>query len=91
MNRIGTTCLSQAENLDTPSYSDLLIELRGYHTDVHKIRSDFNAAITNPDEGAVYWLELRIKGGDVALHCAPLARRPVAGPAPLLREENSRC
>ncbi len=53
-------------------YSDVLIELRNYCVNVHKIRTDANAAITNPDEGSVYWLEARVKGGDVALRCAPL-------------------
>jgi DNA polymerase III epsilon subunit family exonuclease len=68
---------SPSDGLDAPSYSDLLIELRGHHTDVQKIRTDANAAITNPDEGAVYWLEARIKGGDVALRCAPLHVGPL--------------
>jgi DNA polymerase-3 subunit epsilon/ATP-dependent DNA helicase DinG len=55
----------------------MLIELRGYCTDVQKIRTDANAAITNPDEGAVYWLEARVKGGDVAVRCAPLHVGPL--------------
>lgn len=66
-----------ADTLDTPSYTDLLIELKGHCTDVQKIRTDANAAITNPDEGAVYWLEARVKGGDVALRCAPLHVGPL--------------
>ncbi|MEO8285588.1 MAG: helicase C-terminal domain-containing protein [Chloroflexota bacterium] len=57
---------------DVPAYSDLLLELRNHCTSAHKIRLDANAAITNPDEGAVYWMEARVKGGDVALRCAPL-------------------
>lgn len=57
---------------DGPSYADLVLELRNHCLNVHKIRTDANAAITNPDEGAVYWLEARVKGGDVALRCAPL-------------------
>jgi DNA polymerase-3 subunit epsilon/ATP-dependent DNA helicase DinG len=57
---------------DVASYSDILLELRNHCTTVHKLRSDTNAAITNPDEGAVYWMEARVKGGDVALRCAPL-------------------
>jgi DNA polymerase-3 subunit epsilon/ATP-dependent DNA helicase DinG len=57
---------------DVPAYADMLIELRGLITNVHKLRADANAAITNPDAGAVYWLEARVKGGDVALKCAPL-------------------
>lgn len=57
---------------DIPSYADLLIELRSYYDSVQKLRADTNAAITNPDEGSVYWLEARVKGGDVALRCAPL-------------------
>ncbi len=59
-------------NGDVPAYSDLLLELRNHCTSVHKMRTDANAAITNPDEGAVYWMEARVKGGDVALKCAPL-------------------
>ncbi len=57
---------------DVASYSDILLELRNHCTTVHKMRADTNAAITNPDEGAVYWMEARVKGGDVALRCAPL-------------------
>ncbi len=68
---------SSSETLDAPSYMDMLIELRGYCTDVQKIRTDANATITNPDEGAVYWLEARVKGGDVALRCAPLHVGPL--------------
>ncbi|MDQ6693066.1 MAG: exonuclease domain-containing protein [Chloroflexota bacterium] len=57
---------------DIPTYAELLIELRNLLTTLHKLRTDANAAATNPDEAAVYWLEARIKGGDVALRCAPL-------------------
>ena len=57
---------------NTPSYADLLLELRNNIVSVHKIRTDANAAVTNPDEGSVYWLESRVKGGDVGLRCAPL-------------------
>jgi DNA polymerase-3 subunit epsilon/ATP-dependent DNA helicase DinG len=54
------------------SYSDVLLELRNNITRLHDLRSNANAAIANPDDGAVYWLEARAKGGDVALRCAPL-------------------
>ena len=57
---------------EVSTYSDLLLELRNHCTMVHKLRAEANAAITNPDEGAVYWMEARVKGGDVALRCAPL-------------------
>ncbi len=57
---------------DVPAYADLLIELRNLYTSVHKIRADANAAIVNPGEGSVYWMEARVKGGDVTLRCAPL-------------------
>jgi Rad3-related DNA helicase len=50
----------------------VLLELRNNITRLHELRADANAAITNPDEGAVYWMEARVKGGDVALKCAPL-------------------
>jgi DNA polymerase-3 subunit epsilon/ATP-dependent DNA helicase DinG len=66
----------QAEG-NLPSYADLLLELRDNITNLHKLRTDANSAITNPDEGAVYWLEARVKGGDVALHCAPLHVGPL--------------
>jgi DNA polymerase III epsilon subunit family exonuclease len=59
------------------TYSDLVIELRNHLTGVHEIRTNANAAVTNPDEGAVYWLEARVKGGDVALKCAPLHVGPL--------------
>jgi DNA polymerase-3 subunit epsilon/ATP-dependent DNA helicase DinG len=59
------------------SYSEALLELRNYCGQVHKVRSDANAAITNPDDGAVYWLEAKVKGGDVALRCAPLHVGPL--------------
>jgi DNA polymerase-3 subunit epsilon/ATP-dependent DNA helicase DinG len=61
-----------ASGEDVASYSDILLELRNHVTTAHKLRADTNAAITNPDEGAVYWMEARVKGGDVALRCAPL-------------------
>jgi DNA polymerase III epsilon subunit family exonuclease len=61
-----------ASGEDVPAYSDLLLELRNHCTIAHKMRTDTNAAITNPDEGAVYWMEAKVKGGDVALRCAPL-------------------
>jgi DNA polymerase-3 subunit epsilon/ATP-dependent DNA helicase DinG len=54
------------------SYSDIALELRNNITRLHDVRSNANAAIINPDDGAVYWLEARAKGGDVALRCAPL-------------------
>ena len=57
---------------DLPSYTEMLLELRNHLNNVHKLRTDMGAAIANPDEGAVYWLEARVKGGDVALRCAPL-------------------
>jgi DNA polymerase-3 subunit epsilon/ATP-dependent DNA helicase DinG len=60
------------QDSEGPSYADLVLELRNHLMNLHKIRTDINAAITNPDEGAVYWLEARVKGGDVALRCAPL-------------------
>jgi DNA polymerase-3 subunit epsilon/ATP-dependent DNA helicase DinG len=60
-----------------PAYSDVLLELRNHITNVHRLRTDANAAITNPDEGAVYWMESRVKGGDVALRCAPLHVGPL--------------
>ncbi|MDQ5864397.1 MAG: exonuclease domain-containing protein [Chloroflexota bacterium] len=79
LSRIGTVLgdvdwdnIPRSGTGDVPAYADMLIELRGLITNVHKIRADANAAITNPDEGAVYWLEARVKGGDVALKCAPL-------------------
>ena len=62
----------QAEDGEVPSYADLLLELRNHCATVHKMRTDTNAAVTNPEEAAVYWLEARVKGGDVALRCAPL-------------------
>ncbi len=61
----------------TPSYFEMLLELRTVFTDLHKMRTNANAAITNPDEGAVYWLEAKVKGGDVALRCAPLHVGPL--------------
>ncbi|HEX8219933.1 MAG TPA: helicase C-terminal domain-containing protein, partial [Chloroflexia bacterium] len=79
LSRIGTVLgdvdwdnIPRSGTGDVPAYADMLIELRGLITNVHKLRADANAAITNPDEGAVYWLEARVKGGDVALRCAPL-------------------
>lgn len=57
---------------DIPSYTEMLLELRNVLNNVHKVRTDMSAAIINPDEGSVYWLEARVKGGDVALRCAPL-------------------
>jgi Rad3-related DNA helicase/DNA polymerase III epsilon subunit-like protein len=62
----------QGETGDVPSYSDLLLELRNHCSSVHKLRTNTNAAITNPEEGSVYWLEARVKGGEVAVRCAPL-------------------
>jgi Rad3-related DNA helicase len=60
------------EGDEMPQYAELLMELRGIISDLHELRSNANAAITNPQEGAVYWLEAKVKGGDVALRCAPL-------------------
>jgi DNA polymerase III epsilon subunit family exonuclease len=57
---------------EVASYSDLLLELRNHITNLHKLRSDSNTAIANPSEGAVYWMEARVKGGEVAIKCAPL-------------------
>jgi DNA polymerase-3 subunit epsilon/ATP-dependent DNA helicase DinG len=68
---------ASASGDDVPAYSDVLLELRNHITNVHKLRTDSNAAITNPEEGAVYWMESRVKGGDVALRCAPLHVGPL--------------
>jgi DNA polymerase-3 subunit epsilon/ATP-dependent DNA helicase DinG len=57
--------------------SDLVPELRSYLTRVHEVRAHANAAITNPQEDSVYWLEARVKGGDVALRAAPLHVGPL--------------
>ena len=54
------------------SYTDVLLELRNNLRGCTICASNANAAIANPEEGAVYWLEARVKGGDVALRCAPL-------------------
>jgi DNA polymerase-3 subunit epsilon/ATP-dependent DNA helicase DinG len=59
------------------SYMEALLELRNYCGQVNKVRTDANAAITNPDEGAVYWLEAKVKGGEVAVRCAPLHVGPL--------------
>src|SRR5947208_15188231 len=61
---------------EVPSYADLLLELRNHYTSVNKIRTNTNAAVTNPEEGSVYWLEARVKGGDVAVRCPPLHVAP---------------
>ena len=47
---------------EVPSYADLLLELRNHYVSVNKIRTNTNAAVTNPEEGSVYWLEARVKG-----------------------------
>jgi DNA polymerase-3 subunit epsilon/ATP-dependent DNA helicase DinG len=57
--------------------SDLVLELHNYLTKVHEVRSNANAAITNPQEDSVYWLEAKVKGGDVALRAAPLHVGPL--------------
>lgn len=57
---------------EVASYSDIVLELRNHITRLHDLRVNANAAITNPDDGAVYWLEARARGGDVSLKCAPL-------------------
>ena len=61
----------------TPSYFEMLLELRTIFTDLHKMRTNANAAITNPDDGAVYWMEAKVKGGEVSLRCAPLHVGPL--------------
>jgi DNA polymerase-3 subunit epsilon/ATP-dependent DNA helicase DinG len=65
------------DGANMPQYADLLVELRGLISDLNKVRTDANSAITNPSEGAVYWLEAKVKGGDVSLRCAPLHVGPL--------------
>lgn len=79
LSRIGTVLgdldwdsIPHTGSGDIPAYAEMLIELRNLCTSAHKLRTDANAAVTNPDKAAVYWLEARVKGGDVALRCAPL-------------------
>ncbi len=61
-----------ADGVEIPAYSDLLIEMRNHCVNVHKTRENLNAAMTNPNEGAVYWLEARMAGGEITVRCAPL-------------------
>ena len=62
---------------EVASYSDVALELRNHITRLHDLRANANSAITNPEDGAVYWLEARTRGGDVALKCAPLHVGPL--------------
>ncbi|MGA7732728.1 MAG: helicase C-terminal domain-containing protein [Chloroflexia bacterium] len=66
-----------ADGDEVASYSDVALELRNHITRLHDLRGNANAAITNPDDGAVYWLESKARGGDVALKCAPLHVGPL--------------
>ncbi len=62
---------------EVASYSDVAIELRNHITRLHDLRANANSAVTNPEDGAVYWLEAKARGGDVALKCAPLHVGPL--------------
>lgn len=62
---------------EVASYSDVVLELRNIITRLHDLRANANSAITNPEDGAVYWLESRVRGGDVAVKCAPLHVGPL--------------
>ncbi len=69
------TLIGLIEELDEGENSDLTnvgLEIGNLWGGVETLHSHLHAAITQPSDGAVYWLSANAREGTTTIHCAPL-------------------
>lgn len=72
LNGLINTLEELEEEADNSDLSNLILELGNLWQQVDTLHSRLNAAITQPSDGAVYWLSANAREASVTIHSAPL-------------------